>query len=217
MLKLIISLALLTIFSQIIKAETPEITIIPPYNDISIEYIKSFPFDTSEAGLNETIKEKFYEYFKKKMEENTNFSKVYMDKPDLYPYYEKSDGTNDWQLASIPPKGFTFKFKDYIPDYVLEFEDVTYSYGSIENGGMKAFNVGLALSGITSDFSSSSAGYYIIFRYNLWDNKDHKVLQCGKLVADEVCCFMSKSEWEDLIYEMVEKLFEKTEYFIERE
>lgn len=203
-------------FAVAINSATPEITIIPPYNDINIEYVRTFPFDTTKLGLVGTIKEKFYESFKVQMMKHTNFSKVTMEKPDVYPYYEKTEGTDDWKMASIPPKGHTFKFKGYTPDYILELEDVTYSYGAIERKGMTALRVGLALSGIDSDFDGNP-GFYFKFRYYLWDNKNHKVLQCGKLIADEECYYLSKSEWDDLIYEMVEKLFEESGYFVERE
>lgn len=210
----LIFISLLIISSSLFAGSNNQITcyVIPPASKAKIYYRHSFPFEILEnETLNEALERTFYTMLKSKIEEKTAISKIVIMEADVYPYYSqmKPEDEDDFaRFVEVPSSKFSFTFGGVKPNIVIQIDSL-----SIYSSSTNDTDLGNAIGGLAGKGFNEAAcdgDFAIDFKFLLWENLRQEVLKIGYCEADEYSDDPTKEEWNDLMNEVLEALFDNS-------
>ena len=184
---------------------------IPPESKSKIYYRHSFPFKQKLGeSFEHSVERVFYELLLKRIVNSTKIYSITKRKPDAYPFYAqvKPSSADDFaKFIEVPATTFSFTFDNFKPDIVIQIDSLAI-YSSSANSSGVAVVSGLAETLI--DNTIANGDFNIDFKFYIWDNKNYKLINAGYCEADEYSDNPTVSEWNDIINEVLDKVFEDT-------
>lgn len=204
----------------------PDLKIIPPADEIRVQYNHNFPFEMdSSEKLEEAIERVFYNLLVKELTKSLTISDAEIKNPDAFPFYEKVDPRSSLKegFFDLPSSNFEFTFNNQVPHYVFQIDSLAiYSSSSInDDGGGGAVGGGIApvtsiiatatVNAIKSANANNLAGGIgVEFKYFIWDNKMKKIIDYNYCQVLNGSSDITKEDWEKIVSKIVTKIFYTT-------
>lgn len=177
--------------------------LIPPSNSASVAFGIHVPNELAHKYHDaETM---FFNLLRRSIILKTRIGKLEFKKPDIYPYFSKSepvDKTDPTSFVELPSNKITYMFDGDIPEYVIHVEDV------------HVFWVPPSESSFSSGAASTVGGIGVQFKYYIWNNISKSIVKFGICKANDYTYNPSISEWNDISREAVEGVFNKSNLIV---